>query len=195
MKSRILRPPFYTLITILISLLFQNSLHGQRLSVKTNALYLSTASISLGGEVGLGKKTTLDVIWGYNNWEFNGGKKWKHWLVMPEFRYYFCERFNGHFIGVHAGYSQYNFSGIPLLYYRDAKYYRYEGWAVGAGISYGYQWIIAKRWNMEATVGVGVVYTEYGKYMHGRCGAYLGDKNALHIAPTKLGLSFIYMIK
>lgn len=175
--------------------LFPTDSRCQRLSVKTNALYWATGSVNLGGEVGLGKRTTIDFVWGYNNWAWDKETKWKHWLVMPEFRYYFCERFNGHFIGIHAEYSQYNISGVPLLYSIATKDYRYEGWSVGGGISYGYQWILSKRWNMEATVGIGLVYTEYGKFIRGMCGAYLGDDKGLKVVPTKLGLNFIYMIK
>ncbi len=38
----------------------------------------------------------------------------KHWLVHPEFRYWLCERFNGHFFGVHLLGGEYNISKVKL---------------------------------------------------------------------------------
>lgn len=172
--------------------------NAQDFAVKTNVLYWATTTPNLGFEVGLGEKTSLELIGGYNPWTLNKSEntKLKHWMVMPEFRYWLCERFNGHFFGLHSGYSFYNISGIPLLYgLKDSMDYRYQGWTTGAGISYGYQWILGKRWNLEATVGVGYIYSRFDKYDCATCGRYRGSQSHHYFGPTKLGLTFIYMIK
>ena len=65
----------------------------------------------------------------------------------------------------------------------------------GAGISYGYQWIISKRWSMEATIGVGYARLKYDKYARGDGGEKLGHKHSQLFRSTKIGLSFIYVIK
>lgn len=80
--------------------------------IKTNLLYGGYAlTPNLGVEVGLGRRTTLDLSGGYNWFNLNGkdsnNNKTVHWMVQPEFRYFLCEKFNGHFFGVHALYSQY----------------------------------------------------------------------------------------
>ena len=31
--------------------------------------------------------------------------------------------------------------------------YRYQGNLYGAGLSYGYQWLLSNRWSMEAVIG------------------------------------------
>ena len=72
---------------------------------------------------------------------------------------------------------------------------RYDGNVYGAGISYGYQWIISKRWSMEATIGVGYAHLKYDKYARGDGGEKLGHNNRNYFGPTKVGLSFIYIIK
>lgn len=72
---------------------------------------------------------------------------------------------------------------------------RYDGNLYGAGISYGYQWIISKRWSMEATIGVGYARLEYDKYARGDGGEKLGHNTSNYFGPTKVGLSFIYVIK
>ncbi|WP_418447357.1 DUF3575 domain-containing protein, partial [Barnesiella intestinihominis] len=40
----------------------------------------------------------------------------------------------------------------------DVKKYRYQGNTYGAGLSYGYQWILTPRWSIEGSIGVGYKY-------------------------------------
>jgi hypothetical protein len=93
-------------------------LPAQDMALKTNLLYDATTTISLGYEAALNRKTTLDVWVNYNPWTL--GHKWvginevagnnverrdtrlKHLLLQPELRWWTCEKFNGHFFGVHA---------------------------------------------------------------------------------------------
>ena len=75
---------------------------AQETAVKTNLLYDATTTMNLGVEFGLSPKWTLDVSGNYNPWTFSKNKKWKHWLVQPEARYWFCNKMMGSFIGFHA---------------------------------------------------------------------------------------------
>lgn len=65
----------------------------------------------------------------------------------------------------------------------------------GAGISYGYQWILKKRWSMEATIGVGYAHIKYDKYEPGDDGRKIDHNTKDYFGPTKIGLSFIYTFK
>lgn len=65
---------------------------AQEAAVKTNLLYDATTTMNLGVEFGLSPKWTLDVSGNYNPWTFSKNKKWKHWLVQPEARYWFCNK-------------------------------------------------------------------------------------------------------
>lgn len=171
---------------------------AQDIGVKTNILYWATSTPNLGFEFGLGKRTTLDLTGGYNPWTLDreANRKIRHWMVMPEFRYWLCERFNGHFFGVHSGYAFYNLSGVRIPFRgKSTKDHRYQGWATGLGLSYGYNWILGKRWNLEATLGFGYVYTNYDKYDCATCGKFRGSQDKHYFGPTKAGISIIYMIK
>ena len=55
----------------------------------------------------------------------------------------YVEKFNGHFLGVHAHYADYNVGGIKFLS-KNMENYRYQGNLYGAGLSYGYQWLLSK---------------------------------------------------
>ncbi|MEG1934541.1 MAG: DUF3575 domain-containing protein [Rikenellaceae bacterium] len=172
------------------------------LGVKTNLLYgASTFTPNLGVEIGLGKRTTLDVSGGYN-WinlkaKRDNNKKMVHWLVQPEFRYFLCERFNGHFFGVHALYSEYNIGGhnLPMLLGKGSKEFRYEGTAFGAGLSYGYQLMLHKHWNLEFNIGFGYAHLSHDKYNCPSCGKKIGVETKNYFGPTKAGVSLIYVIK
>ena len=72
---------------------------------------------------------------------------------------------------------------------------RYQSNIYGAGISYGYQWILNKRWSMEAEIGVGYARIDYDKYNCGKCGNKLSSGHKNYVGPTKVALNIIYVIK
>ena len=179
-----------------LALLFSLSMSAQHFALKNNLLYDATTTPNLGFEVGLSKKVTLDVSAGYNPFKFNDGKKLKHWLVMPEVRYWTCEKFNGTFIGVHALGGQYNIAGIKLPFgiFPNLKDHRYDGYLYGGGLTLGHQWILNKRWSIEAAIGAGYARVHYDKYNCGECGSKIETKNSNYWGVTKAALSIIYFI-
>lgn len=184
-------------ILLLWMLFVSISLSAQDWAVKTNLLYDATATVNLGAEIGLAPKWTLDLSANYNGWTFNDNKKWKHWLAQPEARYWLCERFNGHFVGAHLLGGQYNWGGIkmPFGLWENLENYRYEGWYAGAGLVYGYQWLLGKRWSIEAALGLGYVRAHYDKYECVHCGEWMGKGDKNYLGVTKAAVSLIYIIK
>ena len=187
------------LILLFLSCCSAGPAAAQRFGVKTNALHWATAgTLNAGLEAGLGKRTSLELTGDYNPWTLDRdeNRKLKFWSVMPEFRYWLCERFNGHFFGLHSGYGEYNISGVRIPFQnKSTQEHRYEGWATGIGISYGYTWILGKRWNLEANIGAGYIYTKYDKYECKTCGRFKGNQKKQYFGPTKAGISLIYIIK
>lgn len=175
------------------------TVHAQKAAVKTNLLYDATATINLGAEFSLSPKWTIEASGNYNPWTFSDNKKWKHWMVQPAARYWLCEKFNGNFFGFHLHGGQYNIGNVDLNFkmlgtnLKNLKDYRYEGWFVGFGVSYGYSWILAKHWNIEAEIGFGYAYTKYDKYDCPTCGEKLGRSNRNYVGPTKAAISLVYL--
>lgn len=191
----------FFLSTSILLLAFAVSAHAQeqgnktylpKFAIKTNALYWATTTPNLGIEIGLSKKLTLNISGNYNPWEFKDHKQLKHWMVQPELRFWPCERFYGHFFGIHGHYADVNVSNLDMF---GLGHYRYQGQIYGGGISYGYQWMISKRWSMEGEIGVGYARIKYDKYDCGSCGSKLGSNSKNYFGPTKVALSFIYFIK
>jgi len=187
-------------IALAIVLLFSwlSNATAQQVALKTNLLYDAATTPNIGLEVGLDKKSTFQVFYGLNPWKFGSGndqKYLKHWIVNPELRYWFCQRFNGSFVGVHAFGGQYDATNIkmPLGWWKELQDHRFEGWYVGGGVSYGYQWVISRHWNFEAALGLGAAYIKYQKFGCGECGRKLEDGHKTYIGPTKAALSLLYM--
>ena len=74
---------------------------GQDVALKTNGLFWLTTTPNVGVEVALSPKYTLELAGAYNPWTFKDDKKMRFWLVQPELKYWFCEKFEGHFVSVH----------------------------------------------------------------------------------------------
>lgn len=186
-------------IICVLFLLVGVSLSAQNIAVKTNLLYDASSTINLGTEIGLSPKWTLDLSANYNGWTFSENKQWKNWLVQPEARYWLCERFNGHFLGAHLVGGIYNIGNLDADFklfgtdFGSLKNYRYEGWMIGAGIGYGYQWLLSRHWSLEAEIGVGYIYTRADKYGCAHCGDKVEDDEPHHyVGPTKAAISLIY---
>ena len=193
MKRKIL------LLSLIIILCFSVKLRAQDWAIKTNLFCDATASMNLGVEVALATKWTLDISGNYNPFTFKDNMKWKHWLVQPELRYWFCRRFSGHFLGLHLYTGEYNFGNIDflpdILGQKFTKFdnNRYEGFLVGAGVGYGYAWPLGKHWNFEAEIGIGGGYTWYDKFSCHKCGDKIGTSETLFLGITKIELGIVYL--
>lgn len=191
----------------IIILLAASLAASAQVAVKTNLLYDATTTPNLGVEVGVGGKSTLNLVYGLNAWKFNsdshGQRYAKHWVLMPEYRWWLCSRFSGHFFGVHAFGGQMNaanvalpipggfFKGVNLT--KAVKDSRYQGEFAGVGLTYGYQWPLSRHWNLEAEIGAGYGHVWYDQYPCGACGDRISKGGTNYAGLTKLGLSIMYV--
>ncbi|MDR0866442.1 MAG: DUF3575 domain-containing protein [Candidatus Symbiothrix sp.] len=162
-------------------------------ALSTNLLYDATTSMNLGMEFGLSKRLTLKLPVTYNPWTFEDHKKFKFIFVQPELRWWLCEPFAGHFFGLHAHYAFFNVGGIGTTDYMET--HRFQGDLYGAGVSYGYQFYLAPRWSLEASIGAGFALMDYDKYECETCGSFLGNEKKTYFGPTQASISLIYIIK
>lgn len=194
------------ILAILLLTAVSTPVYGQ-LAVKTNLLYDATLTPNLGAEMRVGRRSTVNLVYGLNAWSFDsdthGRRQAKHWVVMPEYRWWFCAPFSGHFVGIHAMGGQMNAASvdlpIPGRFFggdnltKEVRSARYQGGFAGGGFTYGYQWILGRNWNLEAEIGVGYDRVWYDKYACGECGAKLKSGSTNYVGVTKLGLSILYI--
>lgn len=177
--------------------------YDTKLAVKTNLLYWATLSPNIGVEWRIAPQWTAEVTGGFNLIKWNSDLRYNHWLVKPEVRYWLCRPFDGHFFGVHGIAGKFRVSDMifdrmfPLGFTKKLEKDKvYQGWGYGAGIDYGYQWAIGKRWNLEAAIGVGYMRFEYDRYtLYDDCKSCHGRDPRNYFGITKLGVSLLYIIK
>lgn len=187
-------------IPLLLAMVLGFSAKAQEWAAKTNLLYDATATINLGAEVTVAPKWSIDLSGNLNAWKMGDTERWKHWMLQPEARYWFCDPFAGHFVGAHLLGGQYNVGGIDTDFeilgvdFSTLKDHRYQGWFIGAGIAYGYSWILGRHWNLEAEIGVGYIYTRYDKFECAGCGKKVDkDRSKHYVGPTKAALNLVYV--
>lgn len=194
------KPLYFVVAAFAVPVFGIMPLKAQKLAAKTNFLYWASTTPNLSLEAGLGRKSTFELQGGYNPFSFGSkedNKKLKHWLVQGEYRHWLCESFNGHFFGVHGLYSKYNTGGYNLdfLFGSGSGDSRYEGDTFGGGVSYGYNLMLSRRWNLEITGGIGFSVMKYDRFECIHCGEKQeSDVKRNYFGPTKLGLSIVYLI-
>lgn len=189
----------FLFLAVIVMSVAQN-VRAQDVAIKNNIIYDAFLTPNAGVEIGLAPKWTLDLNGQFNLWTLDNDRRWKHWAVQPEARYWFCDRFAGHFLGMHVHGGQYNiggfngrinFLGTDLRKLADS---RYQGWFVGAGVAYGYAWILGEHWNLEAEIGVGYSYTRYDRFRCAGCGKKVeSDQPHHYVGLTKAALNIVYL--
>ena len=187
------------LLAIVGAGMFQ-SVRAQDVALKSNLLSDGFLNPNLGLELRLAPKWTFDLSGQFNAWTLSHDRRWKHWTVQPEARYWLCNVFDASFFAFEMHGGQYNIGGFNGRYNllgtdaRKLKDTRYQGWFIGAGIAYGYAWILGRHWNLEAEIGIGYSYTRYDRYPCATCGTKIeSDKPHHYVGPTKAAINLVYL--
>lgn len=132
--------------------------------VKTNMLYDALLVPNGGLEIYLGKNWSIDAYWMYawwksdrvhNYWRIYGGDvELRKWLGSAAKR----KPLTGHHIGAYAQIVTYDFE-------LGGRGYLADRWSYAAGVSYGYSLPVAKRLNIDFSIGLGYMGGEYKEYL------------------------------
>ena len=160
---------------------------SQVLGINTNALNWVTGMPNIGLEVGFAKNWSWELDAGVNPFSLSEGRKTHFWGIQTEFKWWPRHNFSGHYIGIHGQYGMYDWGLWD---------YRYKGDLGGCGISYGYAWMVHKRWNIEGTIGFGWNLMGIdGKYDRRDPLIYYGPDRHGQWGLTKIGIKVTYIIK
>lgn len=172
------------IVSVLAVALFVVKTSAQNTAVKINGLYGLATTLNAGVEMALNDQMTVELAVAYNPWTFSDDKKMRFWLVQPEAKYWFCEKYEGHFAGFHLHGAQY-FGGFGKK--------RYDGYLAGGGFTYGYDWILSPHWNLEAALGIGYAHLWYKESEHIPCLKCYERKRKNYFGPTKAAVSIVYL--
>ncbi len=161
--------------------------NAQRVALKSNLIDWATLSPNLAMEVRLNQKFTLDISATTHPFSFTiADIKATHFRLQPELRYWFNRPMARHFVGVGL---------LGGLYNLRVKEHFYEGDIWGAGITYGYAFVLSRHWNMEATLGVGMARARAFDYRVDEEKPATPNLLKWTPVPIRLGLSFSYLFK
>lgn len=158
---------------------------AQRVALKTNLSDWITISPNLGAEFTLSSRLSLDIAIAVAPFNIKKDLYFKQIRLQPELKYWLQSPLSRHYIGVTAFYGTFDIG------YKEKGYY---GDSYAAGLTYGYNWILSRRWNFELSAGVGGIHYRLGHYTPGTKHPEPNESKWI-IAPVKLGVSFIYVIK
>ena len=163
-------------------------------SLKTNGLYDLLLIPSVGAEVWLGKMMSVNANWAYawgsknrrhNYWRYYGGDiAVRRWFGRKAAE----KPLTGHHIGLYAQIMTYDFE-------LGGKGYMGNKYNYGGGVEYGFSLPLARRFNIDFTVGVGYLGGEYYEYtpIDGHY-VWQATKQRRWFGPTKAEVSLVWLI-
>lgn len=187
-----MNPKFKAALLILFFLTVPFVAHGQQFAVRANALSLAALTPEIGFEVVTGDRTSLALS------AFGHVKPYgidsKLIAVQPEFRYWFNGRpLVREYIGVTSYFASYDMTVSDI---------KYDGNAINAGFTGGYVFALGKRFNLELSAGIGVLLFKHKQYNVNETNSdyFIGAEPKANaygykLFPSKLGVTFIYIIK
>ena len=164
------------------------------MSLHTNMLY-DLALVPNGGiEFYLGRGWSVAGNWMYAWWKSD--RKHNYWRIYGgdlAVRKYVGrlakeKPLTGHHAGVYGGIVTYDFE-------LGGRGYLGDRWSWHAGVEYGYALPIARRLNLEFSLGLGYLGGEYKEYLPiDDCYVWQATKRRRWFGPTKAGIALVWLI-
>lgn len=162
----------------------------------TNILYDAALIPNVGIGISVTDRITVLADWMFARW--SNDEKRRYWRIYGgdiEARYH-IGKFNpdsplaGHHIGVYASLACYDFQTGRSHQGVLSDKYNYA-----AGVSYTYSLPVAKRLNIDFSLGVGVLWGKYKKHIPvDDCDVWLSTNRLCWFGPTRAGVSLVWLI-
>lgn len=173
------------MLLLFLLLTLPTTVHAQRLSFRTNALEWMAASPNIGAEFTLSKHFTTEISVSVCPYKVTPKLYLNHYRIQPELKYWLESPLVKHYIGLTAFYSSFDLGIEKKGFYGDAY---------AAGFTYGYNWLLSRRWDLEVSTGLGVIGYRMARYTPGESHSNPNERGWVP-ALIKLGVSFRYVIK
>lgn len=177
------------------------------MGIKTNMLYDLGAIPNIGAEFYLGANFSVVANWEYSWWKsdkkswywrsYGGDVALRYWLGKASRN----KPLTGHHLGLYGQMITYDFEVGGRGYIADSGFGKDKsedaslGWNWAAGLEYGYSLPIARRLNIDFTLGVGYHWGTFKEYLP-IDGHYVwqATKRRKYIGPTKCEISLVWLI-
>lgn len=184
-----------SLLFLLLLFMSISSVNAQHFAISNNLLFDVAGTLSAGVEIPTHHYTSIDIYGSIRPWKREDQSVHKNWLAQAQYRIWPCQVMNGFFFGPYVHGGEFNLGNKELFFglLKGLKPNRYEGWLLGGGIGGGYEYPLAKHWNIGVEAGVGYTYIKYRKYDCEVCGTLKDDDVYHYFGLSRLGLSIIYV--
>lgn len=188
-KLNIMKKLYLILISLIAAPLLGNA---QQWSVGVNALdAANVGTISAEASVAASRHITVGASAKVNPWTFNKGdgatlKQHRHQTYAVGMRWWPWNVYSGWWMGGKAQFQEYNWGGFRS---RETE----EGNAYGAGLSFGYTWMLHEHINLEAGAGVWGGYKTYTVYSCPKCGRTVDEGSKWFVMPNEAILSLVFV--
>lgn len=188
-----LRNKTLPLLAVIVFACFVQQAKAQRVALKTDLLRWSLMMPNIEAELAFANRWSVDL-------SATGAKK-PYWskdskmiALQPELRYWVSGRqMSRFFVGATALWSRYNVKF-------DHQFH--DGDSYGAGITFGYTWLISARWSIEAYSGYGLFGYKEKRYFPTDDITDINSVNSSYyntsgykMMPARLGISLSYIIR
>lgn len=129
-------------------------------TLKFNAATAFIGVPNIGIETSIGKKITFQFDATVSFWESINGAPYKGFMVTPEIRYHFKEKFTGFYVGGNIAFASYK---LQKYGYSETNSYQ-KGFSFFFGPTIGYQWKLNETLGIDLFVGGGHQEANYKLY-------------------------------
>lgn len=172
------------------------------MDIRSNMLYDALALPNIGAEFYLGRNLSLGANWMYGWWKCDhrhrywrayGGELFGRWWLGSAAR---RKPLTGHHVGVYGQLYTYDLEwggegqmgGKPGGNLWDKNLW-------GVGVEYGYSLPVAKRINIDFSLGLGYTTGEYHKYLPiDNHYVWQSTHRRNYLGPTKLEIAFVWLL-
>lgn len=172
------------------------------MALKSNMLYDALALPSVGAEFYLGKNLSIAGNWTYGWWDTDRTHHyWRAYGGDLALRWWFGrlaaqKPLTGHHIGIYGGVTTYDFEfgGKGIMGGKPGGTL-WDKCMRMAGIEYGFSLPVARRINIDFTLGIGYLGGHYIKYEpFGNGYKWLSTHKLNWFGPTKLEVSLVWLL-
>ena len=163
--------------------------------LSTNLLYDAALVPNIGAGVYLGRHISLFADWMYAWWSNSG--RHRYWRVYGgdiEARWQLGHGrsdspFAGHYVGVYGSLVTYDFQ------FGNRKGVIGDKFNYAVGVSYGYSLPVARRLNINFSLGIGYMWGKYKKHHPvDECDVWISDHKRKWFGPTRLEVGLVWLL-
>lgn len=172
------------------------------MDIRTNMLLDVLALPTIGVDFYLGKNISIGANWTYGWWKSDRVHRyWRAYGGDINVRYWFgnaakSKPLTGHHVGIYGGILTYDFEWGGTGYMGGRPGHNlWDRFCVNAGVEYGYSLPVARRLNIDFTIGIGYLGGTVEKYTPIN-GYYYWESTSRRrwFGPTKAEISLVWLI-